>query len=127
MRLSTLFTATAVVSLAYGLCLLTMPSQFLAMYDMQLNPAGVLMTRMLGGTDVGLGVMTWLARQSEDGSARRAMVRGGFAIYLFSLLVTAWGQLHHGANQLGWSTVVLMSVFTAAYGYASIAQPTQGK
>ena len=65
MKIRTLLLANACVSLFYGVSLLLMPTQLLALFGAPLDPAGLMLARLLGAVTLSICVVTWLARNAE--------------------------------------------------------------
>lgn len=117
MKLSTLFTINAIVTLLFGLSFLLAPVAALAPYGVTTDETGILLARLLGGAFLNFAVLTWFARNAGESDARRAIVLS-FAIgSAIGFVVSLLDQLAGRVNALGWSTVAIYLLFTLGYGY----------
>jgi len=126
MKLSTVMVANAVVAFLFGLSLILAPAQLLSLYGMTMDAAGILVARLFGASLIGYGLLTWLARNLVDDEVRRTIVTALFGGFAVGFVVSLIGQLSGVANALGWSTVALYGLFTAAYGYFRFIKPSAG-
>ncbi|MEE8186464.1 MAG: hypothetical protein V3T99_02240 [Nitrososphaerales archaeon] len=117
MKLSTLFTFNAVVAVLFALGFLLMPESVLALYDVIADQTAIVMSRFFGGAVLGIGLLAWFAKNTEDSEARKAIVLAFFLSNLVGIAVSIHGQLTGEANQLGWSTVAIYILLAAGYGY----------
>lgn len=126
MNLRNLFILTAVVGLVFGLGFLIFPDQLLQLYDVQLSEAGLYISRLIGTVFIGVGIITWQARYSNDSAARRAIVTGLFIDFLLGLVVSIMMMVSDVVNALGWSTVIIYLFFTLGYGYFQFIKREDG-
>ena len=117
MKLNTLFTITAVVSLAFGIGFLIAPGALLGIYGLSVDPVGVLLARFAGSAFICLTPLTWLAREFSDARVRRALVISIFPTFAIGFVVALLAQLSGLMNGLGWLYVALPLLFTLGYGY----------
>ncbi|MEE9217379.1 MAG: hypothetical protein V3U32_08090 [Anaerolineales bacterium] len=125
MKLSTVFTATAIVSLLFGLGFVLAPAATLAPYGLTTDEAGIQVARFFGAALLGYAAITWFARNTEESSARRALVLGLFLGFGIGFVVSLVNQLSGLQNALGWSTVAIYLLFALGYGYFQFAKPTR--
>lgn len=126
MNLRNLFILTAVVALVFGLGFLILPDQLLQLYGIELSEAGLYIGRLIGTVFIGVGIITWQARYSNDSSARRAIVTGLFIDFLLGLVVSIMMMFSGLVNALGWSTVIIYLFFTLGYGYFQFIKREDG-
>lgn len=94
-----LFLAEAVISVAYGVTLIVLPSQVLTLYGARtVAPSAAYMAQLLGAALAGLAVVAWSARDYPDSAARRAIVRSFFVTELLASYVTLGNALTEGAS-----------------------------
>jgi len=124
MKLGTLFTINAVVAVIFGLAFLLAPEILLSYYGAKLGIAGTLIGRFFGGTLIGYGLLTWLARNAEASEARNAIVTALFISNAIGVIVALIGPVSGIVNTLGWSTVVIYLLFTIGYGYFQLSKPS---
>ena len=106
MKLKTLMIIKAIVCLGFGPLLLFFPEQLLN-----------LLGTSFGATLFGNLFLTWLARNAEDSTARRAIIWHLFVYDAIALIATTIIQLSGGLNELGWGIVAVYLFFTVGFGY----------
>ena len=79
----------AVVAILAGLGFALAPAQLLSGFGFTAPPEAVVVTRDIGVTLVGLGILNWLARDAI-GPAVRAILIGNIFIQAAELVVNAW-------------------------------------
>ena len=79
----------AVVAILAGLGFALAPAQLLSGFGFTAPPEAVVVTRDIGVTLVGLGILNWLARDAV-GSALRAILIGNLFIQVAELVVNGW-------------------------------------
>jgi len=124
MKLSTLFTFNAIVSLLFGLTFILVPETAMSFYGATLSPGEVLIARLFGGTLLGISVLTWSARNAGDSDARKAIILSRFVCETLGFIAALIGQLAGAVNALGWSTVAIYFVFALAFGYFQFMKPS---
>jgi hypothetical protein len=117
MKLNTLFTITAIVTLAFGVGFLFAPGPLLALYGLSIDPAGALLARFAGAAFIAFTPLTWLGRQFSDTQVRRMLVVSIFPTFAIGFVVALLAQLAGLMNSLGWLYVALPLLFTLGYGY----------
>jgi hypothetical protein len=117
MKLNTLFTITAVVTLAFGIGFLIAPGALLGIYGLSVDSVGVLLARFAGSAFICLAPLTWLAREFPDTQVRRALVISIFPTFAIGFVVALLAQISGLMNSLGWLYVALPLLFTLGYGY----------
>ena len=75
MKLKTLFIANTVVSLPFGIGSVLAPRLFLSLFGAKLGPAGAYMMQYAGAWLVGIGLLTWLARDAADSETGRRIAQ----------------------------------------------------
>lgn len=90
----------AVVAGIFGLLLVFAPAQMLAGFGLKGVDEGMILSRDVGSTLVGLAIINWLGRDAS-GAALRALLVGNLAIQVFEFLVNGYelmiGQLPSSA------------------------------
>jgi len=125
--MKTLFTAHALVSWVFGIALLVIPVPLLAAYTITLNPGGSILAQLLGGALLGLGVVSWFARNATPSEALRAIILGDAVISTLGCLVSIYGVLSTVSGALGWLNVVLYGLFAVAFGALATGKIASGK
>jgi len=100
-----------------GIACIVMPSGLLANYGLSLPPMGLVIYQFWGVSLLGLGVLTWILRESRDAQtqARSSLALAG--IHLLNCVMAVRGQ-SAGANDFGWTTVGLFLLLALAFVYA---------
>ena len=129
MKLSYLFVVTAVVSVIFGLAFLLVPGPTLAIYDIELSDAGLMVGRLFGAALLTFAVLSWLVRNAEPSEERQAILLAFFIGNGVGFIVSLLGQLAGIANGLGWGTVAIYLILALAFGYyrfmaSEVAEPS---
>jgi len=117
MKFKTLMIIKAFVCVGFGPLLLFVPGWLLNLLGTTYCPGAALTAREYGATLIGNLLLTWLARNSEDSIARRAIIWNLFAYDAIALIATLKIQLSGGLNVLGWGIVAVYLFFTIGFGY----------
>jgi len=123
MNRSLFMTIAAIVGLLFGLAFIFVPAQLMSFYGVTLDTAGQWVGRYLGSAFIGIGVLTWLARNAPAGDALRAVVLGDFVVSVTGLVVAVLDKIYGTGNALVWSTVVIYIFLTAGFGYFQFVKP----
>ena len=124
MTLGNLFVVNAVISLVFGVAAVLAPALLMSSFGATLSPAGILVARLLGATFLGIGVLTWFARNAADSEARQAIVLGLFVENAIGFVVALLGQFALPGNPFSWLIVALYLLFALGYGYFQFLKPT---
>jgi hypothetical protein len=73
MKLGSLLVINSVVAVASGIAFIVAPAHVLAMYGVRLTPMGLVVYQFWGTTLLGLGLLTWWARNVGDRGVRREL------------------------------------------------------
>ena len=122
MKFKTLMIIKAFVCEGFGPLLLFVPGWLLNLLGTTYCPGAALTAREYGATLIGNLLLTWLARNSEDSIARRAIIWNLFAYDAIALIATLTIQLSGGLNVLGWGIVAVYLFFAIGFGYFLIPQ-----
>ena len=117
MKLSMLMVGNAALALLFALGFLLAPERMLSAYGAAGNAELVQMARFFGSAMLGYALLTWLARNVAESTARRAILLSLFLSFVIGLIVAVQGQVSGVVNSLGWLTVALYLVFALGYGY----------
>jgi hypothetical protein len=106
----------AVVSAVFGLMLLLMPNQLVAMYGApQISGPGIYNSMLLGASLVGYAAMNWMASDRPLAEIRPVLVNDLLASVL-SFIVAVYRQLTVvDAPPAGWLNVALFFAFTCVF------------
>ncbi len=117
MKLRTILTLNGIVASAYGISFLLVPSTVLSIYGVTQGPAEQLMGQFFGVALIGIGLLTWLAKEVTEVSTQRAMILALLISNLAGVIVSVLGTLSDVMSAVGWSAVVIYVVFGLGYGY----------
>jgi len=87
-----------------------------------LTPGGALIANLLGAAFIGLGVISFQARDSADSVARRAIALGFVVGNVIGAVMTILGITSGAANALSWSTVALYALLAAGFAMTGLAK-----
>jgi len=122
MKFKTLMIIKAFVCLGFGPLLLFFPEQLLNLLGTTFGAGADLTARLYGATLFGNLFLTWLARNAEDSTVRRAIIWDLFIYDAIGLIATLFIQLSGGLNVLGWGIVAVYLFFTIGFGYFLLPQ-----
>ncbi|MGB5933297.1 MAG: hypothetical protein WBH57_09555 [Anaerolineae bacterium] len=124
MKLSSLFTITGVVSIAFGLGFVLVPGRLVSPYGLELDEAGLVVLRLLGAAYLGYGALNWFARNTEESKARQAIVLAQSVGNAIAFIVALANQLSGVPNAVGWVGVVIHLLLALGYGYFEFVWPS---
>ncbi len=116
MKFKTLMSIKAVVCLGFGPVLLFFPAWILGLLGAAYCSGAALTAREYGAALVGNLLLTWLARNVDQGVARRAIIWNLFVYDLIALVATVVLILQGALNPLGWGIVAVYLFFTIGFG-----------
>jgi hypothetical protein len=117
MKLYHVFIFNAIAALGYAVGLLVIPSTVLTLHGMSPDPSTILEDRYVGVSFLGIGLVTWLARNSDKSVAQDAMTLGLSISYIAGFLLSLQSTLTKQMNALGWLPVVIYLLLVAVYSY----------
>jgi hypothetical protein len=123
MKRSTFMAIAAVVAAVFGLGFILAPAWTMSSYGVTLETAGQWMARYLGSAFIGIGVLTWLAKNAEPSEGLRAVLLGGFVTCVLGLVVAVLDALSGLGNALVWLNVVIYLFLTVGFGYFQFVEP----
>ena len=123
MKLHTVMVINAIAGVAFGLGFILAPAQTVALYGHA--PTAILsyMAQLLGAALLTFGLLTWVARNSRDSDARRAILLALAVGYAIGFVLALIAQIRGVENFLGWSTVATYLLLALAFGYFRFARP----
>ncbi len=123
MKFNVFMSIAALLALAFGLAFLLVPTQLMSLYDITLDPGGQWVGRYLGSAFLGIGMLTWLARNEVQGLGLRAILVGDFVVSITGLVVAVLDAILGVGNALTWSTVAIYLFLTSGFGYFLFVKP----
>jgi hypothetical protein len=122
MKFSTLMIIKAVVCIGFAPLMLFIPGPLLGLFGVAYGSGAALTAREYGAALVGNCLLTWLARNTEDSVARRAIIIGLFAYDAVALVACLILQFTGTLNWLGWGIIAIYLFFTIGFGYFMMPQ-----
>ncbi len=123
MKLNTFMAITAVIALVFGLGFLLFPAQTIESYGVTLGEPGEWVGRYLGAALMGISVVTWRARNAEQGAALRAVVLGNLVLAALTLAVAILDMIYGQGNALMWLNIAVGLFLTVGFGYFQFVKP----
>jgi hypothetical protein len=126
MRLRLLLLLGMVIALLFALALLLGPAIILKFFGLPGTPAEVLLAQLIGAGLIGVGIMSWFAKDFTDGQTVQAMLVSLFvasAVAFVVSLLGVIGKVPKSAN--AWIIVVLFLLFAAGFAYFQFFGPRE--
>ena len=124
MKLKTLFILHSIVALVNGGGCILAPEGYPGLFGISVtSPDARLMTQLFGAGLLTYCCVAWLARDSDDSAARRAIVLGFFITLTIGFILSLVGKLSGVGGALAWLVVGLYLVFALGYGYFRFVKP----
>ena len=118
MNRSTFMSIAAIVAFLFGLAFLLVPNQLMTLYGVDLDPSGEYIARYLGSAFLGIGVISWFARNAQaDNAALRAVILGAFILCLTGFVASLFDVFLGVGNSVVWSTVAIYFLLAVGFGY----------
>lgn len=117
MKLAYVFIFNTLAALGYAAGLLVIPATILSWHGISDEPSTILMARYFGVALLGIGLVTWQARNSEESQARNAITLGLPISYILGLALSIQSTLAGQMNTLGWLPAVVYLLLIAGFGY----------
>ncbi len=121
-KLKKLMIINAIVCLIIGIPLLLLPVKFMALFGLNLNPGGMIMTQLYGGALLGNFLIAWFSKNDNGSISLYAAVLYLFVYNGINFLVTLMATINGIMEVVGFSAVILFLFFTISYGYVMIAK-----
>jgi len=122
MGLKTLMIIKAIVCLIFGILLLFVPGPLLGILGSTYGPGAAITAREYGAALIGILFLTWIARNAEDSTARKAIITALFVYDAVAFIAMLILQLSGAMNVLGWGVVFIYLFFTVTFGYFMLPQ-----
>ncbi|UCF65653.1 MAG: hypothetical protein JSW33_07410 [bacterium] len=123
MKIKTLFIINAVIAFVYGICFVLIPSKVLLWYGLIAGPSEALLGQFFGVALLGIGLITWFARNVVDHKAIKAVVLALLLSDLTGVIVSVIGTITGVMNTFGWSAVFIYLFLALAYAYFQFKKP----
>jgi len=124
MKRATFFAILGIVAVAFGLGFLLTPDMALRIYGVPTQPHNLMLSRYFGSALLGFGLIFFLARDTQDAKAIRALLIGEVIGNLIGATISASaaGNLQ---NNMAWTSVAIYVVFAAGGAYYLFAAKPQ--
>jgi hypothetical protein len=126
MKLRNLFLADTVISLLFAVALLLGPEYILKFFGLTQGKTEHLLAQILGAGLIGLGALSWYAKDFTDPQASRGAVVSllsfnaiGFVVALLGIL----SQITRAGS--AWLIVIIFLLFAAGYTYFQFVGPRE--
>ena len=117
MKLKSLFVISAILGVVLGLGFFFAPSIVMSTFGVTAGEAHQHTARNFGSAVIALAVISWIARDTKDSVARRAIVLGLFMYFMLGSISIISFQLQGNANINGWFIVALHLLLILGFGY----------
>jgi len=124
MKLKTLFIINAVIALVYGICFILIPAKVLLLYGMTQGTSETLAGQYFGLSLIGIGLITWFARNITDSNAIGAIVPALLISDIIGVIISLIGTISGVMNAFGWSAVIIYLFLTIGYLYFQFKKST---
>jgi len=117
MKLKTLLTIKALVAFCLGIPILLVPNFIYSIFGATLSAGGIFAAREYGASMMGILMLTWFARNSQESDARWAIILALFVYDAIGVIVTLVSILSGTLNPLAWLIVALYLFLALGFGY----------
>ena len=124
MKLKTLFIINVFIAGGFGLAWVFIPLTAISLYEVNLNPGGVIFGQLFGAALLGYAVLAWFGRNVGESEASKGILLALFVNDTVGFVVALLAQLSGVINWLGWSTVIIYLLLALGYGYFIFFKPS---
>ena len=117
MKLKLLLVISAILGTVLGLGFFFMPEMVMSTFGVDAGEAHQHTARNFGSALTGLAVISWVARNTRESIARKAIILGLFIYFIFGSISIISFQIQGNANNYGWFIVVLHLYLVVGFGY----------
>jgi hypothetical protein len=123
MNFRTLMIIKAIVSLSFGILLLSIPDKLLSIFGAELSEGGMFTAREYASALFGNLFLCWFAKDAAVSEARRAIILALFVYDMIGFIVTTLTVIAGVLNPSGWLIALVYLFFTLGFGYFLIKPP----
>lgn len=105
MKLCAFLGLAGAIGVLFGLEFLLIPELALSQYGVPTEAHNLMQARYFGSTLLGFGLLLWLARNTQDAAAQRALLAATAVMNLLGLLLSLWSRLAGLQGLLAWLAV----------------------
>ncbi len=124
MKLSNLLVVNTIVALVYGISFVLVPATVLSIYGVTQGPAVELMGQFFGVALIGIGLLTWFARNVADSDTQRGIILALLISDVIGVIVAVLGTVSGVMNVVGWSSVGIYALLGLGYAYLQFVKPS---
>ena len=124
MKVKHILVIDVVVLIVFGAAFLFVPVWAMELFGFTLEPAGVLMTRLVAAAFIGFGVLNWIGRHYIAPNDVFALIAGNFTMNIIGFFVTLFARMSGMGNLWTWIPVLLYLLFASAFGYSMVDKST---
>jgi len=117
MKVSTILSIKAIVSIVFGVAFVLAAQTTMGIYGADLDATGAGMARYVGATLLGIGLICALCRGADD-DARRGITLSLTIADIIGTVVALQMQLAGLMNALGWVTVAIWLLLAIGMAYS---------
>jgi len=103
-------TISSIIGVLYALGFLIVPEVMARIYGVDANPSAILEVRFFGATLLGLGLIFWVLRGTEDRAVLKSILTGFAISAAVGAGVATWGTYTGIMSQVGWSVTVIYAL-----------------
>ena len=118
MKISTFFVVKAIICFLFGIGFALAPVAVGAIYEITLDPDGLIMARFFASALIGIGLLLWLSR-NEGRNSLKNITLSLFVCDTLGFIVSLLAQLSGLMNPLGWIIVIIWLLLALGLGYFS--------
>ena len=122
MNLKTFLMIVSVVAVVFAIGLILAPGFMDATYGTGPSAGEMMTDQMLGSALLGMGVVTWLAR-NLTGASVRPIITGNLIGNAAGFVVSLMAMLGGVMNATGWTTVAVYLLFGLGFAYFQFMAP----
>jgi len=123
MKLSSFLTINAIVALVYGISFVLAPATVLSLYGVTQGPGEKLMGQYFGVALIGIGLLSWFARNVADSEAQRAIILALLISDVIGVIVSVLGTVSGVMSAVGWSAVGIYVLLALGLAYFQFVKP----
>ena len=124
MKLSNLLVVNTIVCLVYGIILVLTPATMLSLHGVTQGPVEQLMGQYFGVALIGIGLLTWFARNIADPDTQRAISLALLISDVIGVIVSVLGTVSGPMNVVGWSAVGIYVLLALGFAYFQFVKPS---
>jgi hypothetical protein len=113
----------AVVCASFGVFILFAPGTIYTILGISLNQAGYIPARQYAASLFGNLMLTWIAKDSTESVARKAIIVALCVYDAIGFIVTMIALLTGQMNALGWAIAALYLFLALGFGYFWMKEP----